>query len=93
MTGPEPRVGAVFDVGGALAIYWPDRHPCGATRAEPWLILHDYGGTEWAAELREGAQLLGYIPGFGMHESICARCGIRGHTSKWCANADSAPLF
>lgn len=63
MTAPEPRVGAVFDVGGALAIYWPDRHPCGATRAEPWLILHDYGGSEWVAELREGAQLLGQMSG------------------------------
>jgi len=52
-------------VGGALAIYWPDRHPCGATRAESWLILHDYGGSEWAATLVDGYRLLGYLPGFG----------------------------
>jgi hypothetical protein len=74
MTGP--RVGEVRDVGGALAIYWPDRHPCGATRAEPWLILHDYGGIEWAAELRDGAQLLDYLPGRGGPSVYKAR-GIR----------------
>lgn len=64
MTAPTPRRGAVYDVGGALAIYWPDTHPCGPNRAEPWLILLSEGDTQWAAELREGARLLGYLPGF-----------------------------
>ncbi len=61
---PEPRLGAVYDVGAALAIYWPDTHPCGPNRAEPWLILLPDGGTQWAAELRDGARLLDYLPGF-----------------------------
>ena len=64
MTAPEHRLGAVYDVGAALAIYWPDTHPCGPNRPEPWLILLPEGDTQWAAELREGARLLGYLPGF-----------------------------
>lgn len=56
--------GAVYDVGGALAMYWPDEHPCGSGfQIKPWLVLHPWGGTEWTDELREGARYLGQMPG------------------------------
>ena len=64
-TNAGPPLGAVYDVGGALALCWPDHHPCHETPEHgPWLILHPDGGIEWAAELREGATLLSYLPGF-----------------------------
>ena len=85
MTAPIPRRGAMYDCGGAYAIYWPDQHPCGNNRPEPWLILHDVGHIEWVAELSQGRHV-SYLPGFADHESICAKCGLRGHTSRWCTN-------
>lgn len=64
MTEQAPHLGAVYDVGGALAIYWPDTHPCHETEAfPPWLILHPEGDTERVAELSQG-HLVDYLPGF-----------------------------
>jgi hypothetical protein len=60
-----PPLGAVYDVGGAMALCWPDAHPCHDTPEHgPWLILHPDGGIEWTSELRDGAKLMGYLPGF-----------------------------
>jgi hypothetical protein len=65
MTAIEPLMGVVYDVGGAMALAWPDHHPCHDTPEHgPWLILHADGGIEWAPELRENFKLMGYLPGF-----------------------------
>lgn len=49
------QIGDVYDVGGSLALYWPDTHPSGPADENagmPWLVLHPWGDTERAAELR-----------------------------------------
>lgn len=59
MTMPEsatPDVGDMYGQGGAVAIYWPDTHPCGPERAragKPWLVLTQDGGVQYAPELRD----------------------------------------
>jgi hypothetical protein len=49
-----PRLGDVHAVGGALAVYWPDGHPCGPDPerdGKPWVLLHDFGGVSYVADL------------------------------------------
>lgn len=60
-----PQQGAMYDLGGATAVYWPDIHPCHESEAHPpWLVLYPEGDTERVAELSQG-RLVGYLPGFG----------------------------
>jgi hypothetical protein len=58
--------GTVFDVGGALAIYWPYVHPCHEPY-DQYIVLTQEGGAEVSRELREGARPLGVIPGMRGH--------------------------
>lgn len=66
MTTQTAPAGTVFDVGGALAIYWPYVHPCHEPY-DQYIVLTPEGGAEVSRELREGARRLGVIPGRGPH--------------------------
>lgn len=61
---PAPQPGAVYDVSAAVAVYWPDVHPCGALRTKSWLILTPDGGFYWNATISDRARYLGMVPGF-----------------------------
>lgn len=55
--------GAVHDIGNAFALFWPDVHPCGRLREEPWLVLTVDGDTRWERFVRPGARYIGMMPG------------------------------
>lgn len=60
---PSPQPGAVYDVGGAFAVYWPDVHPSGKLRHESWIVFTRDGSTWWHTDIRPDAQYLGMMPG------------------------------
>lgn len=59
----SPQPGAVYDVGGAFAVYWPDVHPCGTLRPESWIVFTADGSTWWRTNIRPDAVYLGMMPG------------------------------
>jgi hypothetical protein len=67
----QPRSGDVYDAGGALAVYWPDVHPCHIPTGRPqWVILHIDGAAEIrdedprpVAEMKHLGTIPGILPG------------------------------
>jgi hypothetical protein len=67
MTTPPPsasvvHAGTVFDIGAALAIYWPYRHPCHTPHTQ-WAIFSPEGTIEVVRELTGYKVKLGILPG------------------------------